>query len=268
MALIIVMFFIWLYQNQPGQISLTIHSVIPNLFKANNWVSLTAIMASFLGMELATVHVNQIDNPKQTFPRALFGSVSIILATVIIGSLAIAYMIPQHKLSLIEGVMQAFSDFLAIYHMKWLMPLLTVMIGIGSIGGMINWVISPIKGLMHASEDHYLPEFLAKTNEHGVAKNLLLLQAILVSLVCSAFLFMPSINSSYWLLTDLSTQAYMMMYLLMFFVSLKVIHQKLHTENPLIKKNMLITQAILGVVGCLISMIVGFFPSRLDSNTR
>ena len=53
-------------------------------------------------------------------------------------------------------------------------------------------------------------------NQHNVPSRILITQAILVSAVCLAFLLMPSVNGSYWLLTDLSTQLYILMYLLMF----------------------------------------------------
>ena len=52
--------------------------------------------------------------------------------------------------------------------------------------------------------------------EHGVAANLLITQAVIVSFICLAFLLMPSISGSYWLLTALNIQLYMIMYVMMF----------------------------------------------------
>ena len=70
----------------------------------------------------------------------------------------------------------------------------------GSIGTMINWLISPAKGLLHAAEFGFLPAFFTRKNKAGVASNILLAQACLVSLVFLVFLLEPSINGFYWFL--------------------------------------------------------------------
>ena len=101
-------------------------------------------------MELATVHVRQIEDPQRNFPRAIFLSVVIIVVTMMFGSFAIAMVLPHNQIELVDGVMQAFSLFLKQYHLLWLKPILTLMLLIGSLGQMTNWIISPAKGLMRA----------------------------------------------------------------------------------------------------------------------
>lgn len=263
MIVIIALAVMWLVLGKPLQIDLGWHSLIPPLNKSENWISLTAIMAAFLGMELATVHVKSISNPQKIFPKALFYSSIIILATMIFGSLAIAIVVPGKEINLVNGTVQAFSDFLAAYHLHWLYPVIVIMILVGSFGGIINWVISPAKGLLQAGQNGYLPKFLQKENKHGVESNLLILQAILVSVVCLAFLLMPSVNGSYWLLTDLSTELYMLMYVILFIAAIYLRYK--FPEQPRLFKipggnfGMWIV-GVAGVIGCLITLIVGFFP--------
>src|SRR5579883_626050 len=184
MALIITLAAIWLFSGKPLQIQFNTSSLLPSFAHMDNWISLTAIMAAFLGIELATVHIKAVNQPQHTFPKALFFSVLLILTTMILGSLSIALVLPANQIDLVDGVMQAFTNFFAHYHMTALIPVLTAMILIGSLGGMISWIISPAKGLLQAAESGYLPPFLMKQNQHGVASNLLLIQAILVSGVC------------------------------------------------------------------------------------
>lgn len=263
MALIIILAAIWIFSGQPLQIHFTAHSVLPNLQHKSNWISLTAIVTAFLGMELATVHVRQVNNPQRTFPAAMFFSVLIILLTMLFGSLAIAFVLPAGQINLVDGVMQAFSNFFTAYHMHWMIPVIAVMLLIGSLGGMINWIISPAKGLMHAAEDHYLPKFLTKQNKHGASSSILILQAILVSLICTAFLLMPSVNGSYWLLTDLSTELYMMMYVFMFVAAIYLRYKTPDKERPFqvpYGKPGIWGIGLLGIFGCLITVTIGFFP--------
>jgi glutamate:GABA antiporter len=263
MGLIIGLAILWLLLGHPSQIHFTAENIFPTLHHANTWISLTAIMTAFAGMELAAVHIKDIHNPQQTFPRALLISVFLILSTMLFGSLAIAIVLPQEKISLVNGVMQAFTSFFEAYHIAWSIPIITLMILIGSLGGIISWVISPAKGLLQAAQLGYLPEFLQKENKHGVAANLLITQAVIVSIVCCAFLLMPSVGGSYWLLTALSTQLYILMYVMMFLVGLysryKFPHEIRSFTIPGGKFGIWLVTC-LGLFGCLITLIVGFFP--------
>jgi amino acid transporter len=263
MALIIGLAVVWLVLGKPIQLHFTHSDVLPNLHSSGNWVALIAIMTAFLGMELVTVHVKEVKDPHKSFPRALSISVVMILTTMMLGSLAIALVLPAGQISLVNGVIQAFSNFFASYHLTWLIPVMTVALIVGNLGGMITWVISPAKGLLQASQSGFLPAFLAKENKNAVAANLLLLQAILVSLFCVAFLLMPSVNGSYWLLSDLSTQLYMLMYVMMFIAAIALKYKfKATNEGFSIpgKKWGTCLVCILGLMGCVITLIVGFIP--------
>lgn len=263
MILIIGLFFVWLLVGEPLQIHFTAHNILPSLQHGESWISLTAIMTAFLGMELATVHVNHVQDPQKTFPKALLCSISIILSTMILGSLAIAFVLPSSNINLVAGIMQAFTQYFRVFHMSWLIPVITIMLILGSFGSMINWIISPAKGLLHAAEDDFLPPFLHKKNKHGVAQNLLLLQAVVVSIVCMAFLLMPSVNGSYWLLTDLSTQLYMIMYLFMFSGAIYLRYKFKNIDRPFKipggNFGMWVV-GILGILGAVLTLVVGFIP--------
>ena len=71
MLLLIGLGVLWVVLGNPVQISLNWGSIFPTLSSSGNWVSLIAIMASFLVMELSGVHVNEIANPQRNFPRAM-----------------------------------------------------------------------------------------------------------------------------------------------------------------------------------------------------
>lgn len=263
MGFIILLAVIWIIKGNPIAISLSPKDLIPQWQDTQSWVSLTAIMTSFLGMELASVHVRQVENPQKNYPKAMFFSVLLILFTMILGSLAIAFVLPKEKISLVDGVMRAFDNFLQAYHLPWLLPILVVLLLIGSLGGMINWIISPAKGLLMAAERHFLPQCLCKQNKHGVASRILLLQASIVTVFCSAFLLFPSVNAIYWLFTDLSTELYMLMYVLMFLAAWRV-----KNKFPLLERPFSIPGGnigyylvcLLGLIGCFITLLVGFIP--------
>lgn len=265
MIFIISLAAIWMLNGQPLSIAINTHSIIPDMSHSQNWISLTAIVTSYLGIELATVHIKDVKSAQHTFPKAMFFSTLFIIATMVIGSLAIAVVVPSANIHLVDGIMQAFNHFFSAYHLEWFTPILVGMLVLGSVGGMINWIISPAKGLLQAGELGYLPKLFCKQNQHGVASNLLITQAILVTFICLAFLFMPSVNGSYWLLTDLSTQLYVLMYVVMFLAAISIAYKFAHktkTFNIPGGKHGTVLVCLIGLVGCMITLAVGFIPPQ------
>lgn len=263
MGIIIVLAIIWLFQGHALAIDLSPKHLIPHWSDTQSWGSLTAIITSFLGMELAAVHVRNVKNPQKNFPRAMLASVILILITMILGSLAIAFVLPQEKINLVQGVMQAFTSFFEIYHLTRIMPIIIIMLLLGSLGGMVNWIISPAKGLLLAADQGFLPPWLYRLNKHGIASRILILQALLVTVLCSGFFFLPSINSIYWLFTALSTELYLVMYVFLFIAAIKLKQKYLTRPRHFSVPGGRIGYyaiCVLGLVGCLISLVVGFFP--------
>jgi amino acid transporter len=275
MVFFIVLEVLWLFHGKPIQIHFDRYTLWPSFQNKGTWASLTIVMASFLGIELATVHVTQTKNPSRNFPRALLISVAIIVITIILGSLAIAMVIPHKDINLVSGVIQTFAYYLNAYHMNFMGPILTVLIVIGSLGGMINWLVSPAKGLLQAANDHFLPAYFGHHNSAGVPSRLLIAQAIIVSVIASAFVLMPSINGSYWLLTDLSTQLYMIMYILLFIAGI-ILYRKHVTRlenagrSPIPGgKFVFNTCCVFGLIGTLVSIAVGFIrPEDVNVGTQ
>ncbi len=263
MVFLIVLGMYWALSGKPIQIHINADTMFPSLAQSTNWVALIAIMASFLGIELAGVHVNDIREPQRNFPKAVFFSALFILTTMMLGSLAIAFVLPEKDINLVAGVIQVFSNMFDAFGMKGLTPVLAFLIVIGTVGSLTNWLISPAKGLLHAAEFGFLPPFFTRKNRHGIAANILLVQAVLVSLFCLLFLLVPSVNGFYWFLTALSTELYMIMYILMFFSALRL-HFK-YVDRPKAFKipgrnvGMWIT-CLLGLFGCLSTIFVSFLP--------
>lgn len=249
----------WIWSGEPLQIAIDGAHLIPSLAESGNWVSLIAIMASFLGMELAGVHVGDIRNPQQNFPKAVLLSGAFILFSMLFGSLAIAFVVPADEINLVAGIMQVFTRFFTSFGLQWCIPLMAILIAFGALGGLINWLVSPAKGLLQAASAGFLPRYFAEKNRHGAAWRILVAQGILVSLLCSVFLLIPSVNGFYWFLTALSTAMYMLMYVLMFLSALS-----LRARRPPHAKTFRVpclwVAVLLGLFACFATIVVSFIP--------
>lgn len=263
MALIIGLGAAWIAGGNPLQLKFDLPSVLPHWSDQTMWVSLTAIILSFCGIEIATVHANDVHDPQRAFPRALSYSVGIILSTLILGSLAIAVVLPQHDINLVAGIMQAFDAFFARYDLLWMMPVVAIMLVMGGFGGVSNWIIAPTKGLLVAAQDGNLPLAFQRTNKNDAPVVMLVGQAIIVTILSSLFLFMPSVNGSYWLLTALAAQLYMLMYLLMFISAIKLrLKAPDHYRAFRIPGGLLgmLIVAGTGIAGVITTLFVSFIP--------
>jgi amino acid transporter len=261
MLLLIVLGIIWAAAGNHFQIPITIDSIFPSLSKLDTWTALEATVGSFIGMELSGVHVNNVPHPQKIFPRALLISAVYILVTMLFGSLTIAVVLPASKINLAGGLMQVFDNFFQVFHLGALVPLMTLLIVIGSIGGMINWIISPAKGLLQASQHKFLPRFFEKTNKRGTASNILIAQAVLVTIFCAVLLFLPSVNAFYWFLTSLSNCLAMLMYILMFLSVFCLRARKIQAAFQVPGGRWgLGAISVLGLFGCAMTILFGFIP--------
>jgi amino acid transporter len=254
---------------QPLAIHLNWHTAIPGLHESHMWVALTGVIMSYCGMEIATVHGQDVNDPQRAYPRAMLYATLILLVTLIGGSLAIAIVLPNDHISLVAGIMQAFSAFFTAYHMAWILPLIAVMLVIGGMGGVSNWIIAPTRGLELAARDGSLPRHCRLENRYGAPVALLLYQAVIASLMTGAFLWMPSVNASYWLLTVLAAQQYMLMYMIMFVTAILWRYRdfsKLPGYRIGGGRYGMCFVAGTGFVGSLLTFFIGFIPPH-DMNT-
>ena len=81
-----------------------------------------------------------------------------------------------------------------------------------------------------------------------------------------AFVFMPTVSSSFWMLTVLAVEIYLVMYILMFLsgIILRYTHKDTvrHFRIPFGNVGMWIV-SILGLIGCLFTLCIGFIPPSI-----
>lgn len=235
-------------------------NIIPD-FTRDDFVFISGLLLCLAGMEMSAVHAKEVKNPARDYPKAIFLSIGIILVLSVLGSLAIAMVVPKKDLSLVAGMMQAFDIFFAIYHIPWMTKLIALLAASGAFAMVSTWIIGPSKGLMTTALSGDLPPLLQKRNEHNAPTALLWLQGIIVTILSLIFLYMPNISSSYWLLSALTAQLYLIMYILMF-ISALILRKKNPSLKRPYKAPLLKTQCTLGILGSIFAIIMGFFPPK------
>lgn len=253
----------WLFHKKPTEIIFSLEKMIPRMSQSTEWALFVGVIVSLLGVEMSAIHASEVKNPEKNYPKAIFYSSLVVILFSFGGVLSILMVIPQKELLLSAGCLQAFSFFLKAHGWEILMPLVAICVALGALGSMSTWIVGPSSGLLAAAKPSDLPPFLLQKNEKGVPRNLLLFQAGLVSLLSLLFVYMPTLNSAYWILLVLTTQLYLMMYLFLFAAAIKLKYKRPATSRPFKVPGGKLGMWCFaggGFVSSLLAWIVCFFP--------
>ena len=253
----------WVMKGNPLETSLALGDIIPHPKNINNLVFLAGMFLAFAGLEVTGAHAADVINPQKNYPKSIMLAAIITFVIFMLGSLSIAVVIPKAEISLVSGLMEAFKIFFAHYQLEWILPVMGVLLIIGAVAEVNSWIIGPIKGLYATSKHGDLPPLFQKLNKHGIPTNLLLFQGLIVTGAAFVFLKMPSLSTSYWVLSALSAQSYLVMYILMFISAVKLRYSKPNVVRayriPYKNKGVWIV-AIAGILSSLFAIFIGFIP--------
>lgn len=253
----------WIISGKPLQIDFSWDNLIPSTFNFQNIVFLTSLFLAFGGIEVSAAYVHNVHNPRKNYPKAILIAGGLSFLLYILGALSLAILIPREEISLVKGLIEGFHLFLSDFGLSWLLIPVGLMIVFGAIGELNAWIIGPVKAL-HATTAHGdLPPIFQKVNDRNAPVNLLLFQAIVVSLASLAFLFMPNASSAFWILSAISVQLYLIMYFIMFLTALRLRYTQPHVERPYrvpFGKCGIWVFSLLGCISSLIAFLICFIP--------
>ena len=109
---------------------------------------------------------------------------------------------------------------------------MAALVGLGTLALISTWLLGPAKGLYASERSGDLPPELHYVNKRHVPVAILVAQGIMGSLFALVFLFVPSINTSYWMLSALTTQILVLMYILVFAAALRLRYTEPDTPRP------------------------------------
>lgn len=269
--LIIVMGGFWIFGGHPVQIHFSWQGLIPDLGSVNQLVLLSGVLLGLAGMEMSAVHAKEVENPQKDYPKGIFLSAFLILLFSSLGSLAIAAIVPKEEIGLASGGMEAFRFLFNAFQIPQALPFVAGITTFGALGMMSTWIVGPSRGLYAAAEQGDLPPFFHKVNRHNMPTRILIAQALIVTTLSMIFLFMPSVNSSYWALLALASLLYMLMYILMFISALILRYKEPKTPRPYkipYGNQGIWIAALFGIFGSTFGVVISFFPpSQFDTGS-
>ncbi|GAM51352.1 amino acid:proton antiporter [Nocardia seriolae] len=259
-ALLVILGFVFLAQGNPSAAPMDAGHLLPAWTGLASLVLIVNNFLSYAGMEMNAVHVSSLQDPGKEYPKAMALAVGLVLLIFIVPAVVISWVVPSKNLSLTAGVMQAFDGFFNHFGIGFLTPVLGVMLVAAALGGMLTWLAGPSKGLLLIGrKEGYLPPVLTRVNRHGVQQNMLVAQGIVTTLLALLYAFIPDVSSAYWILSVITTQVYLIMYVLMFVAAIRL--RRNEPDHPRgYRAPALAALCGLGTASSIAAFLIGFVP--------
>ncbi|MER6672284.1 APC family permease [Streptomyces sp. NPDC000983] len=259
-TILVVLGIVFLGQGNPSAAPMTADHLLPAWTGLASLVLIVNNFLSYSGMEMNAVHVSSLKNPAKEYPKSMFLAMGLVLLIFILPALAISWVVPADQTSLTAGVMQAFDAFFSYFHIGWMTPIAAVMLISASLAGMLTWLAGPSKGLLEISRSEgYLPPFLQKLNKNGIQQNILVTQGVVTTAIALMYALIPGVSSVYWIFSTITTQVYLIVYLLMFLAAMRL--RKNQPDHPRgYRVPALGLVCVVGLLSSAAAMVIGFVP--------
>ncbi len=262
-ALLIILAVIYLATGGHNNLNMQ-ESFLPDLSNFNNIVLASSIFLFYAGMEMMGIHVMEVDNPKRNYPRAIIIGSLVTVLIFILGTFSLGIVVPAKDISLTQTLLIGFDNYFHYLRMSWMGPIIAIALVFGVLAGVLTWVSGPSKGIFAVGRAGYLPPFFQKTNSRGVQRNILLIQGVIVTILGMLFVVMPSVQSFYQILSQLTVLLYLIMYMLMFSAAITLRYKYPKLERPFrlgARGNALMwVLGGLGFCGSLLAFVLSFIP--------
>jgi len=241
--------------------------IIPNFGDLGSLTYLSGIIFIFAGVEISSVHANNIENPKRNYPIAVIASVILLAIFNIIAGLTVSNAVPRGKLEL-ANITQPYLIFCKNLGIPLIfVNLISLMILIGVLVQLSAWVLGPSKSMIKVAEEGNLPKFFQKRTNRGIPITFVMIQAIVISLVSILYVVVPDVNSAFLIITITTTILYCVVY---FFIAISAI--RLRYIMPEIKRpfrlgnkgnGLMWIVSILSIICIIFTIIVSIIPPSI-----
>jgi len=241
--------------------------IIPNFGDLGSLTYLSGIIFIFAGVEISSVHANNIENPKRNYPIAVIASVILLAIFNIIAGLTVSNAVPRGKLEL-ANITQPYLIFCKNLGIPLIfVNLISLMILIGVLVQLSAWVLGPSKSMIKVAEEGNLPKFFQKRTNRGIPITFVMIQAIVISLVSILYVVVPDVNSAFLIITITTTILYCVVYIFIAISAIRLRYIMPEIKRPFRLGNkgngLMWIVSILSIICIIFTIIVSIIPPSI-----
>ncbi|MGG7096861.1 tyrosine-tyramine antiporter [Clostridium sardiniense] len=241
--------------------------LIPDFHDLGSLTYFSGIIFIFAGVEISSVHANNIENPKKNYPIAVILSVIVLAILNLTAGLTVANAVPDGHMEL-ANITQPFVIYCkglgipAIFN-----NIISAMIAIGVLAQISAWVLGPSKAMIKVAEEGNLPKLFQKRTDKGVPITFVIIQAIVVSLLTLAYVAIPNVNSAFFMITITTTILYCIVYILIGVSAILLRYKEPNVNRPFRLgshgNGFMWVIVLLALFGVILTIIVSLIPPSI-----
>ena len=269
-AIVFAMIMYGIYTGEIILADFSVYKILPNIMTSKGLDLTYSLLLCFIGIEGSALFMFRMQAAKKRYPITILVSSSIIFFITVGAGIGICLALGSIHHDQNFNLIKLFSILYGTHSSKIILRIIAFFIASAGVTTGVLWFISPNMGLMAAGFDGAFPAKVCKQNKNGMPYILFIIEIIIVVLFTSAFILIPSLKISMYLIMGLGTQAYLFMYILMFLSAIKLVNKyKIITGfGPLCRRSTIWVFSVWGIVGVLLIFTTGFFTPFFMTDSK
>ena len=224
--------------------------------------SFGVICFGLVGLELASIMGDEIENPRKTLPGAVAWG-GVLSGFFYLGvTLTLLVAIDKNSISVLQGIVQAVSHMAERVGVAWIVAPFAFLLSLSIAGIGSAWLGGSARIPFVAGLDSYMPAWLGKIHPKYATPYAALIVHATVSLILVIVNFMSTgdVQASFQSLLSLAVVLQLIPFLYVFGAILWIASRS-DFEQWQYSRGTLIAAGISGLVTTVIAMVVAFFPA-------
>jgi glutamate:GABA antiporter len=247
-----------------GQLHAT--DIAPGNLGALPLATFGVITLALVGMELGPIMGDEVRDPRRTIPRSVAVGGTLCAFMYAGCTLALLTAVPQSKMAVVQGLLQAVDGMSASFGIGWILLPLAILMAASIAGSTSAWVSGSARILFVCGLDRYLPKALGKVHprHHSPHVALIMFGFLATAIIAMSFIG-ASVQEAYLTLLDLAVALQMISYIYLFLSLAKRAFSK-STEPRYFPRPLLQLASIAGLSAATGGFAMAFVPSRQISS--
>ena len=224
--------------------------------------SFGVICFGLVGLELASIMGDEIENPQRTLPGAVAWGGALSGLLYIGATLTLLVAVDKNSISVLQGIVQAVSHMAKQVQVSWIVAPFAFLLSLSIAGIGSAWLGGSARIPFVAGLDSYMPAWLGRIHPKYATPHAALIVHATVSLILVAvnFLSTGNVQASFQSLLSLAVVLQLIPFLYMFAALLKIaLHDGFVRGHY--GKGTLLFAGISGLVTTTLGIALAFFPA-------
>ena len=225
--------------------------------------SFGVICFGLVGLELASIMGDEIENPRKTLPGAVAWG-GVLSGLLYIGAtLTLLVAVDKNSISVLQGIVQAVSHMAGQVHVSWIVAPFAFLLSLSIAGIGSAWLGGSARIPFVAGLDSYMPAWLGRIHPKYATPYAALIVHAAVSLILVAvnFLSTGNVQASFQSLLSLAVVLQLIPFLYMFGALIKIAADPGFVRGRY-GKGTLIFAGVSGLVTTTLGIALAFFPAQ------